>query len=253
MNSSKLRKQIIETAIAFNTSGLSVGTSGNLSVRTSQGYLITPTGIAYHQLKEIDIVEMDMQGNITFCNNALLNLLGWQRAQLLGKHWIETLVANQFKDACSEFFEQAIQRRKDTTTHESWLQDRLKREYLIRWHDTFLTNSEGEDVGLIFIGEDITQYRENEMRVRHLSEAVEQSPASVVLTDKEGLIEYVNPKFESLTGYSLEEVKGLTPRILKSGETSDEEYSNLWRKVKQGKTWRGIFHNRKKSGELYWE
>ena len=64
MNSSKLRKQIIETAIAFNTSGLSVGTSGNLSVRTSQGYLITPTGIAYHQLKEIDIVEMDMQGNI---------------------------------------------------------------------------------------------------------------------------------------------------------------------------------------------
>lgn len=64
MNSSKLRKQIIETAIAFNTSGLSVGTSGNLSVRTPQGYLITPTGIAYHQLKEIDIVEMDMQGNI---------------------------------------------------------------------------------------------------------------------------------------------------------------------------------------------
>lgn len=64
MNSSKLRKQIIETAIAFNTSGLSVGTSGNLSVRTSQGYLITPTGIHYHQLKEIDIVEMDMQGNI---------------------------------------------------------------------------------------------------------------------------------------------------------------------------------------------
>ncbi|MCH7879969.1 MAG: PAS domain S-box protein [Proteobacteria bacterium] len=202
---------------------------------------------------EVNILAVDMQGNITFCNNALLNLLGWQRAQLLGKHWIETLVANQFKDACSEFFEQAIQRRKDTTTHESWLQDRLKREYLIRWHDTFLTNSEGEDVGLIFIGEDITQYRENEMRVRHLSEAVEQSPASVVLTDKEGLIEYVNPKFESLTGYSLEEVKGLTPRILKSGETSDEEYSNLWRKVKQGKTWRGIFHNRKKSGELYWE
>ncbi len=64
MNSSKLRKQIIETAIAFNTSGLSVGTSGNLSARTSQGYLITPTGIPYHQLKEADIVEMDLQGNV---------------------------------------------------------------------------------------------------------------------------------------------------------------------------------------------
>lgn len=64
MNSSKLRKQIIETAIAFNTSGLSGGTSGNLSVRTLQGYLITPTGIPYHQLKEADIVEMDFQGNV---------------------------------------------------------------------------------------------------------------------------------------------------------------------------------------------
>ena len=64
MNPSKLRKQIIETAIAFNTSGLSVGTSGNLSVRTPQGYLITPTGIPYIQLKEADIVEMDLKGNI---------------------------------------------------------------------------------------------------------------------------------------------------------------------------------------------
>ena len=68
MNSSKLRKHIIETVIAFNTSGLSVGTSGNLSVRTSQGYLITPTGIPYHQLKEADIVEMDLQGNVVQSN-----------------------------------------------------------------------------------------------------------------------------------------------------------------------------------------
>ncbi len=64
MNHSKLRKQIIETAIAFNTSGLSVGTSGNLSVRTPQGYFITPTGIPYIQLKEADIVEMDLESNI---------------------------------------------------------------------------------------------------------------------------------------------------------------------------------------------
>ncbi len=64
MNPSKLRKQIIETAIAFNTSGLSVGTSGNLSVRTPQGYFITPTGIPYIQLKEADIVEMDLKGNV---------------------------------------------------------------------------------------------------------------------------------------------------------------------------------------------
>lgn len=66
MNSTILRKHIIETAVAFNTSGLSVSTSGNLSARTSKGYLITPTGIPYHQLKEADIVEMDLQGNVVY-------------------------------------------------------------------------------------------------------------------------------------------------------------------------------------------
>ena len=64
MDSSELRKQMIETAVEFNRSGLSVGNSGNLSARTSQGFLITPTGIPYLQLKEADIVEMDLQGNI---------------------------------------------------------------------------------------------------------------------------------------------------------------------------------------------
>ncbi len=64
MNSSKLRKQIIDTVIAFNTSGLSVGTSGNLSVRTVDGYLITPTGVPYQQLEQADIVTMDLQGNV---------------------------------------------------------------------------------------------------------------------------------------------------------------------------------------------
>ena len=64
MNTSNLRKNIIDTAIMFNTSGLSIGTSGNLSGRTQHGYLITPTGIPYSQLKEADIVEMDLQGNV---------------------------------------------------------------------------------------------------------------------------------------------------------------------------------------------
>ena len=64
MNSSKLRRQIIDTSIALNTSGLSAGTSGNLSARTSQGFLITPTGIPYLQLEDADIVEMDLEDNI---------------------------------------------------------------------------------------------------------------------------------------------------------------------------------------------
>ncbi|MEI6208195.1 MAG: PAS domain S-box protein [Desulfuromonadales bacterium] len=92
-----------------------------------------------------------------------------------------------------------------------------------------------------------------EATLRKLSVAVEQSPVSIVITDTAGNIEYVNSHFTRLTGYSLEEVLGLNSRILKSGETRDEEYRELWETILSGGEWRGEFHNRKKDGDLYWE
>lgn len=92
-----------------------------------------------------------------------------------------------------------------------------------------------------------------EEQVRKLSLAVEQSPVTVIITDAEGNIEYVNPYFTELTGYTSEEVIGQNPRILKSGETPPEEYKRLWETITSGGTWRGEFHNKKKNGELYWE
>jgi PAS domain S-box-containing protein len=101
--------------------------------------------------------------------------------------------------------------------------------------------------------EDITQRKLAEMERRKLSQAVEQSPASIVITDRNGAIEYVNPKFTRLTGYTLEEVRGQNPRVLKGERTSGEEYSRLWETISRGDEWHGEFQNRKKSGELYWE
>ncbi|MBI5648794.1 MAG: PAS domain S-box protein [Ignavibacteriae bacterium] len=83
--------------------------------------------------------------------------------------------------------------------------------------------------------------------------ALEQSPASIVITDTRGAIEYVNPHFQRITGYSAAEVLGQNPRVLKSGYTSDEQYKVLWEQISQGEVWRGEFHNRRKNGELYWE
>jgi PAS domain S-box-containing protein len=95
--------------------------------------------------------------------------------------------------------------------------------------------------------------RKTEEQLRKLSYAIEQSPASIVITNTNGEIEYVNPKFIKITGYSLEEAKGKNPRILKSGETPADEYSKLWNKIISGDEWHGEFHNKKKNGELYWE
>ena len=100
---------------------------------------------------------------------------------------------------------------------------------------------------------DITESKRVEMEMRKLYRALEQSPASVVITDTSGIIEYVNPKFEETTGYSAEEAIGNNPRMLKSGDKSLEEYRALWDAITSGKVWRGQFQNRRKDGRIYWE
>jgi phosphoserine phosphatase RsbU/P len=101
--------------------------------------------------------------------------------------------------------------------------------------------------------QDITSQKEIIDQLKKLSLAVEQSPASVLITNANGIIEYVNPKFTEVTGYTSSEVIGKNPRILKSGQMSKEVYTAMWDSIRKGKEWRGEFHNRKKNGELYWE
>jgi PAS domain S-box-containing protein len=100
---------------------------------------------------------------------------------------------------------------------------------------------------------DITERKRAEGQLRKLSRAVEQSSAAVIITDPSGNIDYINPKFTEFTGYTLEEVLGKNPRLLKSGETSVEVYRELWHTIRAGGEWHGEFHNRRKNGELYWE
>jgi PAS domain S-box-containing protein len=105
---------------------------------------------------------------------------------------------------------------------------------------------------LAFVVTERRRRKRLELELRKLSSAIEQCPVTVVITDLEGRIEYANPKFTELTGYALEEVRGEDFRILKSGDTSEEEYRNLWETIRTSE-WHGCFHNRKKNGDLFWE
>lgn len=91
------------------------------------------------------------------------------------------------------------------------------------------------------------------LEIRKLSRAVEQSPVSVVITDLSGRIEYVNSAFTQITGFTLDDVRGRTPSILKSGLTPPEVYADLWHTIGSGHEWRGEILNRRKNGELFWE
>ncbi len=110
----------------------------------------------------------------------------------------------------------------------------------------------GHDVFLLFI-QDISAHKRAERDLRKLFLAIEQSPASVMITDVSGRIEYVNPKFTETTGYTYAEVVGKSPGFLKSGNMSKEDYRRLWDTISSGQVWRGEFNNRRKNGELFWE
>jgi len=111
----------------------------------------------------------------------------------------------------------------------------------------------GELLRIDGIIQDITQSKRTEESLIKLSQAVEQSPVTIVITDVNANIEFVNPKFTQLTGYSVEEALGQNPRVLKSDVTPPEVYRELWDAVTAGKVWEGEFVNKKKNGDLFTE
>ena len=101
--------------------------------------------------------------------------------------------------------------------------------------------------------EDISERKRAEDVLRKFSRVVEQTASTVVITNAEGIIEYVNPHFSEITGYAAEEVVGNRPSILKLGHAAESTYDELWRTIKSGHVWRGEFHNKRKDGSFYWE
>jgi PAS domain S-box-containing protein len=129
----------------------------------------------------------------------------------------------------------------------------LKNGTFLDRYSSPVLDKDGQYYGRIWTFRDITEQKCRENTLRQLSAAVEQSPVSVVITDLDGNVTYINRKFTDCTGYSLEDIRGKNPRLLNSGYSPSEMYRKLWTTIRNGGEWRGEFRNRKKNGELYWE
>ena len=206
-------------------------------------------------LERIDLlaVGIDATGHIDFCNDAFLSLLGRERAELLGKDWFAACVPPERRDRERKVFERVLSRESEPGSIERDLWRGEGDVRRVAWNDTLALDSRGQITGVTRIGEDVTEARAADQSLRKLSRAVEQSPGGVMIVGSDGLIEYVNPRVSELTGYSAEELIGQSPSLLKSGYASESEYRRLWEVVTSGGQWRGLFCNRKKNGELYWE
>jgi len=213
------------------------------------------------------LLTLDLQGRITDVNPACEALTGLRRTGLLG-HKIQTfLVQNEN----STNYLSAIISKGFAQDFELTLKVDNKPEIPLLCSGASVKNDQGASLGVFVSLHDMSSLKaaESEIRtfntqleqrvqertseVRLMSRALEDSPATVVITDPLGVIQYANPQFTISTGYSVAEVLGQNPRILKSGVHEPTMYKAMWEQLGNGLQWRGEICNRRKDGSLYWE
>ena len=186
-------------------------------------------------------------GNIIDANHAAADFYGWSVEQL------KDMRIQQITNVSSDEVRVNMDKAKASKQNQ-FLFRHLRADGSIRDVEVYSNKIEldGKDI-LYAIIHDVTSRILAENQLHTLSVAVEQSPAIVVITDPDGNIEYVNPMFVAVTGYSADEARGQNPRILKSGLMSPTVYEELWKTILSGDVWCGELQNKKKNGELYWD
>ncbi len=191
-----------------------------------------------------------VNGNIINCNNAYIKMLGFESFQEAKNYDLNKLhVSPEFREKMLE----RIQKEKKLI----WFEHDLRRKdgkiinVAANIIGGFDKNGKLETIKGYII--DDTERKKAIEELRKFSRAIEQSSVSIVITDVHGNMEYVNPKFIEVTGYSLNELLGQNPRILKSGTMPAEVYSGLWKKLKSDQIWTGELLNKRKDGTYYWE
>ncbi|MES9872562.1 MAG: PAS domain S-box protein [Candidatus Sedimenticola sp. 6PFRAG7] len=200
------------------------------------------------------IIMLDPQGRISFWSLMAEKIFGWSAEEAMGQNAHRLIVPQRYFeqfDKAFPFFQASGEGDLVGKTVEVEALHKSGREFSVEIALSAV-NIQGSWNAISIIN-DITRRKEVENELLKLSRAVEQSPATVVITDMDGSIEYVNNAFIEKTGYSREEALGQNPRILKSEHTSSEEYDGLWNTITAGREWHGEFLNKTKSGELYWE
>ncbi|MGY5874842.1 MAG: PAS domain S-box protein [Candidatus Thorarchaeota archaeon] len=192
----------------------------------------------------------DLDETLLFVNRAFAEMLGYTEDELINTSALDLVP----EDEMHKLTEGTAERKKGvTSTYEVRMKHKNGDIRTVRLSAVPQMTEAGDVEGTISVIVDITERARIERELRKLSQALEFSPSSVVITDTKGTIEYVNPKFTELTGYRFDESVGQNPKILQSGLTPQDTFDDLWAHITAGKEWQGQFINKKKDGELYWE
>ncbi|MDO8897968.1 MAG: PAS domain S-box protein, partial [Bacteroidales bacterium] len=210
-----------------------------LEERFKKSFYSSPVAISITRMNDGAFIDV---------NDAYCRLTGYSREQLIGNNVINMgILSEQMRNHLIDKL------KKQNFVQQSeiplYMRNNDQRIILLSVESYKM---EGEEF-LLSTLLDITERKQYELELTKLTRAVEQSPVSIVITNLEGDIEYVNPKVVETTGYLPGELIGKNPRVLNSGEKSKDEYLKMYETIALGEVWQGEFHNKKKNGELYWE
>ncbi|MHB8578553.1 MAG: PAS domain S-box protein [Ignavibacteriaceae bacterium] len=194
--------------------------------------------------------ESTVQGQIIKCNKTFLKIYGFSSEE----EALTFQLGNLYRTPSdrSKFIEIIKKNKKVENYENEFITVDGRRIYVVE-NVSGIFNDSGDLIQLRGYIVDITERKLAEEEIRKLYRGIQQSPTSIIITDKNGNIEYVNTKVTEITGYKLEEIIGSNPRMFSSGEKPQSEYKLLWETILSSKEWHGEFHNKKKSGELFWE
>lgn len=195
----------------------------------------------------------DVSGRKLISNKADLEIMGFSHeSEVIGKTDLEIFDSEASLQTYNDDL-QVIKSAKSIINKIEIVLDKNGNKRYLSTSKVPLTNDSGEIIGLVGVGHDITRQKETEKKINQLSKGLEQSPASIIITDTNGNIEYVNSKLLDITGYTSEEIIGKNPRIFQSGYTSKEEYAKMWETITNGNEYRVELQNSKRNGDLFWE
>ena len=190
-----------------------------------------------------------MDGIIIEISPSIRHLTDFDRAEIIGQH-----VNNVYFNSIDRIeLIDIIKRQGEIRDYELCIKTKTNGIKYASINAILVFDSDNNPIQIEGMARDITQRKKSDSQLELLSWAIDQSPITIVITDKNGTIEYVNPKFTEVTGYSADEVLGKSSHILSSGYHNKTFYEELWSSILVGKEWQGEFYNKKKNGELYWE
>ncbi len=197
------------------------------------------------------IWEVDAQGAYTYVSPKVIEVLGYSSDEILGKTPFDHMPPEEAQRV-GELFASIAQEAKPFEALENINIHKDGHKVVLETSGVPIFDNTGECIGYRGIDRDITERKNAQDQVRVLSQAVEQSSNMIFITDVNGVIQYVNPKFTELTGYTSEEAIGELPSLIQYGETPMEVYQELWQTILAGNEWRGEFKDRRKDGKVFW-